>query len=324
MTTLVQVLKTLRTRLAAAGLLAAGAALVAAAQDASGTGATLVDCSTSDLQTAIDNAPPGATLAVSGMCLGSYTIGKNLTLVGRGPAVLDGQQAGTVLTISAGATVGLSQMTITDGNGNGTGFAGDGGGIENSGTLTVSESAVSNSAASNGGGIFNDSNAALTLNQTTVSGNSGTVFGGGIYNNGMMTLNQSSVSENSATYGGGGIFSCCGFSPVTLIQSTISDNAATTGSGGGIFNLLDDETLSHTTVSGNTASLEGGGINNNAGTTTLNYSVVTNNTALLGESGSYGGGIFDFSGVVPLYKSTVSGNNPDNCDPAGNVSDCTG
>jgi nitrous oxidase accessory protein NosD len=138
MTTLVQVLKTLRTRLAAAGLLAAGAALVAAAQDASGTGATLVDCSTSDLQTAIDNAPPGATLAVSGMCLGSYTIGKNLTLVGRGPAVLDGQQAGTVLTISSGATVGLSQMTITDGNGNGTGFAGDGGGIENSGTLTVS------------------------------------------------------------------------------------------------------------------------------------------------------------------------------------------
>jgi hypothetical protein len=33
-----------------------------------------------------------------------------------------------------------------------------------------------------------------------------------------------------------------------------------------------------------------------------------------GEPGSYGGGIYDFSGTVPLNGSTVSGNTPDNCD----------
>jgi hypothetical protein len=51
---------------------------------------------------------------------------------------------------------------------------------------------------------------------------------------------------------------------------------------------------------------------------------VINNTALLGVSGSYGGGIYDFSGTVPLYKSAVSGNHPDNCTPQNNVSGCTG
>jgi hypothetical protein len=70
---------------AAAGLLPSGAALVAAAPDASAAPATAVDCSTTNLQTAIDNASPGATLAVSGTCFGSYTIDKNSPCAVGGP-----------------------------------------------------------------------------------------------------------------------------------------------------------------------------------------------------------------------------------------------
>jgi hypothetical protein len=306
---------------AAAGGLLAGAAL-AAAPGASAAPATAVDCSTTNLQTAIDNASPGATLAVTGTCFGSYTIDQNLTLVGQGTAVLDGQNSYTTLTVSSGATVGVRKLTITGGNA-GTGSAGDGGGINNSGTLTLDQSTVSNSAASSyGGGIYNS--ATLTLNQTTVSGNNGSVFGGGIYNNGAMTVEASKISQNSAGSGGGGIFTGFGFSPVTVTDSMVIGNTATAGSGGGIFNILDNETLANTTVKGNTAALEGGGINNNAGTTTLDNSAVTNNTAQQGESGYYGGGIFDFSGTVPLNDSSVRSNTPDNCDPSGYVSGCTG
>jgi hypothetical protein len=68
----------------------------------------------------------------------------------------------------------------------------------------------------------------------------------------------------------------------------------------------------------------GGGLDNNAGRTTIEYSTVTGNTALSGVFGDYGGGIYTFSGTVPLYKSIVSGNNPDNCAPSGDVDGCTG
>jgi hypothetical protein len=111
---------------------------------------------------------------------------------------------------------------------------------------------------------------------------------------------------------------------VTLTNTTINDNTATVGSGGGIFNLLDSEKLQNSTVSGNTAALDGGGIVNNAGTTALDNSTVTKNTALMGEGGSFGGGIFDFSGTVPMNNSAVKGNIPDNCDPSGYVTGCTG
>jgi predicted outer membrane repeat protein len=308
---------------AAVGALPAVTALVAAAPGALAAGPTTVDCSTTNLQNAIGNAAPGATLPVTGTCYGNFTIGKNLTLLGQGTAVLDGQQDGTTLTVSSGATVRLASLTVTDGD---AGNTGNGGGINNSGTLTLEQSTVTNNSAggagNGGGGIYNS--ATLALKDTTVSDNSSGVFGGGIYNESTMTLENTTVSENSAVYGGGGILTGFGFSPVTLKDSTVVDNTAE--SGAGIFNILDSETLMNSTVSGNTATYEGGGINNNAGTTTLVNSTVTNNTAQVGEDdpGSFGGGVFDFSGTVLMYDSTVSGNVPSNCAPAGYVTGCTG
>lgn len=148
-----------------------------------------------NLQTAIDNAGAGATLAVLGTCSGNYTINTNLTLLGQGRAVLDGQHGGTTLTISSGVTVRLGSLTITDGNASG---AGVGGGINNSGTLTLEQTTVThNSAGDYGGGIYNNSSAALTLKDSTISGNSSSVFGGGIFVfSGTVPLNNSIVSSN--------------------------------------------------------------------------------------------------------------------------------
>jgi predicted outer membrane repeat protein len=120
-------------------------------------------------------------------------------------------------------SVAISGVTITDGKENGSG-----GGIENEGTLTVSNSSVSGNTAVFGGGISQEPLAGtLTLTNTTVSGNHAT-FGGGIEADGPVTLNNSTVSGNTAERFGGGIFESEGFMPseeVTLNSSTVSGNS---------------------------------------------------------------------------------------------------
>jgi predicted outer membrane repeat protein len=60
----------------------------------------------------------------------------------------------------------------------------------------------------------------LTLNSSTVSGNSTIYDGGGIENvEGMVTLKKSTVSGNSTTWYGGGIYSDYG--ALTLVNSTV-------------------------------------------------------------------------------------------------------
>ena len=59
-------------------------------------------------------------------------------------------------------------------------------------------------------------------------------------------------------------------------------------------------------------------------TITLVDTAVRNNTAGSGSSGSYGGGIYTFSGSVSVTESTVSENSPYNCAPLGAVDGCTG
>ena len=57
-----------------------------------------------------------------------------------------------IFTVDAGVTVDLSGVTITGGNAG----SGNGGGIDNSGTLTVSNSVFSSNFATNGGGTSNE------------------------------------------------------------------------------------------------------------------------------------------------------------------------
>ncbi len=62
--------------------------------------------------------------------------------------------------------VTVSHSTIS---GNTAGYSG--GGIDNDGKLTVSHSTISGNSATSGGGIYNDSNEANTLTNSTVDGN---------------------------------------------------------------------------------------------------------------------------------------------------------
>ncbi len=146
-----------------------------------------------------------------------------------------------IFAVSGTAPVTLENLTIRNGN------LTYGGGIFNSGTLTVTASTLSgNSAGSEGGGIYNYGK--LTVNASTLSGNSAlSRNGGGIYNTdtGVLTVTASTLSGNSARIGGGGIYNTNG-AMLTVNASTLSGNSA--GLGGGIRNQSGTATLNNTIV----------------------------------------------------------------------------
>jgi len=129
--------------------------------------------------------------------------------------------------------------------------------------------------AGSGGGIDNGSGGTLTINNTTLSGNSAT-FGAGALN-GHANITNSTITGNQALIGGvgGGILG-----DPTITNSTISDNEAVFG--GGIYG---SPTVTNSTISGNrsiSSSSGGGGI---YGGGVIRHSTISGNT------GSPGGGI---------------------------------
>lgn len=109
--------------------------------------------------------------------------------------------------------------------------SGEGGGINNAGTLYLSDSLVTgNSAADGGGGITNSGQA--TLHRLTISNNSAQI-GGGIDNlylgsTTVLTLTNTTISGNTGTDFGGGIAN--GLAEATLTNVTISNNTSAQGS----------------------------------------------------------------------------------------------
>ena len=316
-----------------------------------------------DLAPAISAATAGDELDITGSCIGNYTVGKNLTLQGintaGAKATLDGSQAGTVLTVNPGVVATLSTLRITHGAGTGL----NGGGITSNGTLTVNDSTISgNTVAGFGGGLLN--RGALTVNNSTISGNTAILFqkgeGGGIYDDeaGTVVLNDTNVTDNNASDFGGGVLTkgphltlngtstisgntsntgggiaskntiitlndqssvngntAVGVGGISLIvgtltlngDSTISNNT-TTGdfSGAGVESQGAQVTLNdHSSISGNTAPSPGGGIANLGGTVTMNGS-----SSITGNQAVFGGGIVnDPAGTVTMNdSSSITGN----------------
>jgi hypothetical protein len=129
--------------------------------------------------------------------------------------------------------------------------------------LTVANCVISDNS---GSGVENLS-AAVTITNTTISGNSADE-GGGIYTGGgklpgNLTVINSTISGNFASSDGGGIAS--GFSGLTIVNSTISENTVGDpdyGDGGGIasgYGVVPPAlTITNSTVSGNSAATCGG------------------------------------------------------------------
>lgn len=308
------------------------AALVPSAMAASGRVCPTAGpgCAFTSIQAAINAAQPGSSISIAA---GTYhenllvvaTTASPLTLNGLGVTV-DGGGKGSVLSVSAGHTLNIIGLTLTNGS------APSGGGVNSAGTVTLTNARVIGNHATGdlfadgngfGGGIFNDAGS-LTLNNTLVSGNTAQ-RGGGIVTGspaavGTATINNSQITNNTAAAAAGGIVNCGG---LIVNNSTIGNNTA--AQGGGLTNcgpiasgIFGTATLNNSPISGNHAiggSTDGvplpghGGGVSNAGRLTLRNSPVRSNTA----STDQGGGIFNQGGEVTLTNSSVTGNTPPQC-----------
>jgi hypothetical protein len=114
----------------------------------------------------------------------------SISIEGPGSDVLTVQVANNgryrILAVDAGITVTISGLTLAKGNSYYP--PGNGGGILNSGTLTITKVTFANNAAFDGGAIYNAG--ALAVNDVTFSGNHSNLYGAGIYNDRLLTLNS--------------------------------------------------------------------------------------------------------------------------------------
>ncbi|MEM8861519.1 MAG: choice-of-anchor Q domain-containing protein, partial [Chloroflexota bacterium] len=184
-------------------------------------------------------------------------------------------------------------------------------------------SAVTTTGSEDGAGLFNETDATVTISSTTFSQNSIEKVdedGGAIGNigGGTIWLTNSSILNNQAEGGlgssGGGLFNAFG-SEIIVHNSVISGNVASS-KGGGVYSNRDGATIliSNSTIANNHAGILGGGVQNGA---TL---VMTNTTVSGNTSDEDGGGISNDSEESQFTGShlTIAGNSADaNNDQSG-------
>ena len=184
---------------------AAAAPLIVTSTEDSGAGT---------LREAVANALPGDTIAFAPDLPGDeitlssqINLNKNLTIIGPGTKQLTISGGGQtqVFVITASAAVTITSLTIADGR---TDF-GQGGGIQNLGTLKLTNATLKNNLAQDGGALY--STGILTLTNVTISDNTAVNKGGGLYINWnskyqqLAKLDQVTISNNSGDVGGGGL-----------------------------------------------------------------------------------------------------------------------
>ncbi|MEO6027669.1 MAG: hypothetical protein ABIR79_12450, partial [Candidatus Binatia bacterium] len=230
--------------------------------------------------------------SVGGTPVVAICLNSNLDIVGASlnETIIQSNGADRIFAVSNTKTVTISGVTLSGGR-NGFGFQiGGGGAINNHGTLTLSDSLVTNNQLVNqsGGGLHNFGT--LAVIRSTITGNStSSGSGGGISNTCCpgnfvvpvitLTVIDSTISNNGAQNGGG----IATTRIANVIGSTIDGNIAT--SGGGIYHGGDQLAVLNSTISGNTGL--GGGIGPIGNLLRLESSTITKNHGI-----PYGGGFY--------------------------------
>jgi predicted outer membrane repeat protein len=207
--------------------------------------------------------------------------------------------AGGAIFINSGTS---AILTATDDTFTGNTAATNGGAIYNSDGLTVTgDTFTKNSATGDGGAIESDWGASV---EDSTFRHNNAADGGALYNGGQMSVTNSILVQNAASDGGAieqlpsknGLFP----TTVTVTGSQILRNQATQY-GGGISNAPNNSTfppppgsitITTTTIRGNRAGADGGGIENTP------------------------------PAAITLTQSPVDDNHPDNCAPPQSVPGC--
>ena len=277
---------------------------------------------------------------------GDLDITEELTINGAGlsSTFIDGGD-GTLATpdrvfdVISGSVVTFRDLTIENGN-----SPAAGGGILNAtAALTLERSRLqANVATGSGGGLSSFSTEALTITDSTISGNKAGTYAGGIDGNSITTnISGSTIADNialGANNGGGVTNSAAVGSQTTVTNSTIRGNRAATYSGGiesySIVTEISGSTISDnialanndggvvtnssavgsrttvtdTTISGNIAGTYAGGFESYARTTQISGSTITDNIALANNDGGVVTNSSAADSSTTVTDTTISGN----------------
>lgn len=262
----------------------------------------LADSGAGSLRQAIldANANPGADLirfaaaARDGtitLTTGQLSLTDALQIVGPGAnrLAVSGNDASRVFNIGSGVPVSIDGLTVTHGR-----AVGQGGGILNAGTLTLSHAVLSDNQAVGAPG------ASL-----------GTVvdaFGGGIFNTGALTVRDSGFAHNRSV-GADGTPSSIGSSALggAIMSAGTPTAPATAAVSSSTF--LDNRAVGGAAGIGASRAGVGGAINNTAGTCTVRLSLFHDNQAVGGIDngipGGFGAGLGGAIGNVARFGDSI-------------------
>ena len=203
-----------------------------------------------------------------------------------------------------------------------TGANSDGGGVlVKNGSLTVTDSTISDNTAPDQGGGIVAAWSGLEITDSTISGNKAAVGAGILTEDNKAagehthTITNSNIQNNEASNIGGGVYvGTC--SDMTITDSTLSGNTATNQGGAIVAYSARNVTLDHTTVKGNKAAI-GGGILSFGTALADTHITLKNGTEVTGNTATSGAGLYAWSvGSNPVQidieKSSITNNTATN------------
>ncbi len=234
-----------------------------------GPSTSVFTISTGNTQTAngTQQALASSTVSISGLTIsggfshdggGIYAYDTDLTV---SQCVVSGNTAinrgGGILIRGYSASLLLTDSTVS----NNTGYYG-GGVATTSAAITIQRSTIANNTATassyyGGGGIMvhNDNNNALTITDSTISGNNSNFNGGGIMvRHTAASISNSTVTGNTAASYGGGLYFYGVYSGTTVTNSTVSGNQASYGGGLSVSSNYGNASASNSVFGSNSAS----------------------------------------------------------------------
>ncbi len=280
------------------------------------------------IQGAIDNATDGDTILVAdGTCVEQLTIDNKDLIIksvnGAASTIVDGNDVDDVVIFTNGADTTFEGLTITNGN-RGSGFGG--GVVISNSSPTFKDCIISDHVGPRGAAFYvSTSGSTVTLDGTTVTGNSASFEGAGMYlSSGASVVISGSTFHDNATGNGGAIY----MNTSTDANLTVSDTLFTknTGSYGGVLyasasggtvNLSFDNctfTASDTTDAGTIAATRNGSTNRGGimyiGDSGATSSLTISNSQILYGNSPIEGGALHLSNIdsTTISNSTIDGN----------------
>lgn len=301
------------------------------------TGTILLTSGQLSIEDSVDVQGPGpSVLTVSGndssRVFYVYDSASTLDVTISGLTLAEGAGSPGGVIVDWGENLTLENVVVTGGNSAtvGGGIAVLGSDSPDTFSFTLRDSVVSgNSATEAGGALFVDETGVTVLIQNSTLVGNDAQLGAGIGADlllGDVTVTQSTISGNTAGVRGGGIYlgTLYNGGSLTIRRSTLSGNSAPHGGGLFIGYLEGALLLENSTVSGNMAAgdpassgagLWIGSLYGEGGTAIVRHSTIA------GNAGTRGSGIFLESGAVAIENTILANNEADLGDDLANGTD---